>query len=99
MRTQLYKLVDACLKDYPETRNDDKLLYRKVIETAENIIIIDTIPLSLVEKYCNASVIRCRAKIQNFEHRYEATDRVRMQRAKYREKWSAWSLVKSLLPF
>jgi len=62
--------VISVLKEFPETRNDDKLLYAKVIGAMGVTFSIENL-----EKLPNPeSIRRRREEIQNDEHRFIPTD-------------------------
>ena len=90
--------VEITLKDYPESRNSDVTLtialwkkfysaHIKVTSTNEHGILLK----SLYTLPSQDNVKRCRAMIQNDEHRLLPTDsRVRKTRRIKEEEWRAW---------
>jgi uncharacterized membrane-anchored protein len=78
------------LTDCPHLRDNDTALWIAVIEKASGTKIEDSIPVDLAIRYQHATVVRARAMLQNTLHESEASDRVRMIRAKKAGQKRAW---------
>lgn len=78
--------VEACLKDYPATRNDDTLLIWKVWQVffgiGESVTYKEMAELPSFE-----TIRRTRAKIQNEEKRYLPSDADVRRRRGLEQEW------------
>jgi len=84
------KLCEKFLKEDERTRNDDKWLTYKVMREFTNIFI----PFEDFKKIPAFETIkRCRAKIQNKEHKFLPTNpEVRRKRKIREEDFARWSI-------
>lgn len=83
--------VEYVLKNYPETRNDDKKLTAYVLKEFYNVSCIDDICKPEIPSL--ESIRRCRQKLQE-QGKYEATERVRKRRAELQEIYKEFAITK-----
>ncbi|OGN52477.1 MAG: hypothetical protein A3K57_05855 [Caulobacterales bacterium RIFOXYA1_FULL_67_7] len=78
--------VESCLKDYPQTRNDDTLLIWKVWEVFYGIEGSVTLR-QMMELPSFETIRRTRAKIQNDDGKYLPSDETVRKRRGLEQEW------------